>query len=153
MRLFDQIRHGGFTDPSTLQGALMYAIIFAFLAWIVGRMLRLAVQRVLLQDKHDRVDRMAFKFLAKLIRYCVYVFASPRNWINWQSTRFAFCPWMQCKRPTAATRACRWTPRRWLICCGCGFFGIIWPIRIGPMGTGLSCQPATVRCLSTVCCI
>ncbi|MEI7728759.1 MAG: mechanosensitive ion channel family protein [Verrucomicrobiota bacterium] len=75
MNIFDQIRHGGFTDPSTFHGALIYAIIFAFFAWLVGHTLRLAVQRVLLHDKNDRIDRMAVKFLAKLIRYCVYVFA------------------------------------------------------------------------------
>ena len=75
MKIFDQIRTGGFADPTTLQGAVLYATIFAFLAWLVGRALRLVVQRVLLHDKHDHVDRMAFKFLAKLTRYCVYVFA------------------------------------------------------------------------------
>ena len=75
MHLLDQIKTGGFADPATLQGAVLYAVIFAFLAWLGGRALRLAVQRVLLHDKHDHVDRMAFKFIAKLIRYCVYVFA------------------------------------------------------------------------------
>lgn len=75
MHFLDQIKMGGFVDPATLQGAVLYAVIFAFLAWLVGRALRLAVQRVLLHDKHDHVDRMAFKFIAKLIRYCVYVFA------------------------------------------------------------------------------
>jgi small conductance mechanosensitive channel len=73
MRIFDQIKSGGFADPSTLQGAILYAIVFAFFAWLIGSALRLAVQRVLLHDKHDRVDRMAVKFLAKLARYCVYV--------------------------------------------------------------------------------
>jgi small conductance mechanosensitive channel len=75
MKIFDQIKAGDFADPSTLQGAILYAIIFAFFAWLIGRALRLAVQRVLVHDKHDHVDRMAFKFLAKLVRYCVYVFA------------------------------------------------------------------------------
>jgi small conductance mechanosensitive channel len=75
MHTLDQIKTAGFADPATLQGAVLYAIIFAFFAWLVGRALHLAVQRVLLHDKHDHVDRMAFKFLAKLIRYCVYVFA------------------------------------------------------------------------------
>jgi len=75
MHTFDQIISGGFSDPATLQGAILYAIIFAFFAWLVGSALRLAVQRVLLHDKHDHVDKMAFKFIAKLVRYCVYVFA------------------------------------------------------------------------------
>jgi small-conductance mechanosensitive channel len=75
MSFFDQIKAGGFADPSTLQGAILFAIFFAFLAWLVGSALRLTVQRVLLHDKHEHFDRMAVKFLAKLTRYAVYVFA------------------------------------------------------------------------------
>ena len=75
MTLLDSIKRGGFCDPTTLQGAILYALVFAFFAWLIGRTLRLAVQRVLEHDKHDRVDLMAVKFLAKLVRYCVYIFA------------------------------------------------------------------------------
>ena len=75
MHIFDEIKTGGLADPSTLQGAFLFAVIFAFLAWIVGRMLRLAVQRMLAHDKHEHLDLMAVKFLAKLTRYAVYVFA------------------------------------------------------------------------------
>jgi small-conductance mechanosensitive channel len=75
MHFFDQIKTGGLADPSTLQGAFLFAVIFAFLAWFVGRMLRMAVQRILAHDKHDHLDLMAVKFIAKLTRYAVYVFA------------------------------------------------------------------------------
>ncbi len=75
MHLFDQIKTGGLTDPSTLPGAFLFAVIFAFLAWFIGRMLRTAVQRLMAHDKHDHLDLMAVKFLAKLARYAVYVFA------------------------------------------------------------------------------
>ena len=75
MNIFNQIERGGFADASTPQGAVVFGIIFAFFAWLIGRTLRLAVQRVLIQDKHDHVDRMAVKFLAKLVRYGVYIFA------------------------------------------------------------------------------
>ena len=75
MRILDQIVGGGFTNPSTLQGAVLYAIVFAFFAWLIGRTLRLAVQRVLAHDKHDHLDIMAVRFIAKLVRYCVYIFA------------------------------------------------------------------------------
>jgi small-conductance mechanosensitive channel len=37
--------------------------------------LRITVERVLARDKHDHFDRMAVKFLAKLLRYFVYGFA------------------------------------------------------------------------------
>jgi len=75
MHYFDQIKTGGLADPATLQGAFLFAVIFAFLAWFVGRMLRIFVQRMLAHDKHDHLDLMAVKFLAKLARYAVYVFA------------------------------------------------------------------------------
>jgi small-conductance mechanosensitive channel len=75
MTIFDKIKNGGFADPSTLQGAILYAIIFAFFAWLIGRALRLAVHRVLAHDKHDHRDRTAVRFLAQLVRYGVYVFA------------------------------------------------------------------------------
>jgi small-conductance mechanosensitive channel len=75
MRIFDQIKNGGLSDPSTLQGAILLAIVFAFLAWLIGTLLKGAVQRVLAHDQHAHVDRMAVKFIAKLTRYGVYVFA------------------------------------------------------------------------------
>lgn len=75
MQIFDQIKTGGLADPSTLQGAFLFAVFFAFLAWFVGRILRMAVQRMLAHDKHEHLDLMAVKFLAKLTRYAVYVFA------------------------------------------------------------------------------
>jgi small-conductance mechanosensitive channel len=75
MSISEQIKSSGFLSPSTLQGAILYAIVFAVLALLLGHLLRVTVERVLAFDKHDRFDRMAVKFLAKLLRYCVYVFA------------------------------------------------------------------------------
>lgn len=68
--------HGSeFADPTTLVGALLYAVVFAFLAWIVGRSLWEAVQRGLAHDTHAFVDRTTVTFLAQLARMAVYVFA------------------------------------------------------------------------------
>ncbi|SPE55381.1 conserved membrane hypothetical protein [Verrucomicrobia bacterium] len=75
MSIFDKIKSGGLVDPSTLQGAFLYAIVFTILAWLAGRTLRLAVQRMLANDKHDHLDRMAVRFLAQLARFGVYFFA------------------------------------------------------------------------------
>lgn len=75
MHFFDQIKMSELANPSTLAGAFLLAVIFAFLAWIVGWTLRIAVQRIMANDKHHRLDLMAVKFLAKLTRYAVYVFA------------------------------------------------------------------------------
>jgi len=69
MRFFDQIKSGGFLDPATLQGAALFAVVFAFFAWFFGRAFRMAVQRLLAHDKHAHLDLMAVKFLAKLTRY------------------------------------------------------------------------------------
>ena len=62
-------------EPSTPQGAILYAIVFAFFAWFIGRALRLGVQRALAHDKYGHVDRTAVKFLAQLVRFGVYIFA------------------------------------------------------------------------------
>ena len=74
MSVFSEIKAGGLADPSTFQGAVLYGVVFAIFAWILGSGLRLVVQRVLAHDKHDHLDLMAVKFLAKLARYGVYVF-------------------------------------------------------------------------------
>lgn len=75
MIIFDHIKNGGFLNPATIQGALLYALVFAVFAWLVSYLLRLAIERVLQRDKHNHVDRMAVKFFAKLFRYCVYALA------------------------------------------------------------------------------
>jgi len=56
-------------------GAILYALVFLFLAWLFGRALHLAVQRLFIRDTHNRVDRTAVKFLAQLARFAVYIFA------------------------------------------------------------------------------
>jgi small-conductance mechanosensitive channel len=76
MKIFEQIRSHGFFSPSTLEGAILYAIVFALVAWLFGKLLRAMVMRALARDKHEHFDRMAVKFIAKLLRYCVYVFAA-----------------------------------------------------------------------------
>ncbi len=75
MSTFDHFQSWGLSDPATLQGAVLFAIVFAFSAWLVGRLLRLAVLRAIAHDKHDHFDLMSVRFVAKLVRYCVYVFA------------------------------------------------------------------------------
>jgi small-conductance mechanosensitive channel len=76
MKIFDQIRSHGFLSPSTVEGAILYAIVFAVVAWLLGKLLRVMVTHALARDKHEHFDRMAVKFIAKLLRYCVYVFAA-----------------------------------------------------------------------------
>ena len=75
MKLVDDLTRERLLSPATVQGAVLYAIVFALAAWLLGWALRASVERALARDKHDHLDRMAVKFLAKLLRYCVYVFA------------------------------------------------------------------------------
>ena len=75
MNILKQLRPGDLSDPSTLSGAILYAVIFFFVAWLVGRALHLAVQRLLAHDKNDHRDRTAVRFVAQLAQYGVYIFA------------------------------------------------------------------------------
>ena len=75
MNIWEQIKNGALTDPKTFLGAILYALVFLFFAWLFGRASHLAVQRLLTRDTHNRVDRTAVKFLAQLARFGVYIFA------------------------------------------------------------------------------
>lgn len=65
----------GIADPSTVQGAILYAVLFTLLAWLIGRGLRLAVPRVLARGERDHFDRTGVRFLAQLARFAVYIVA------------------------------------------------------------------------------
>jgi small-conductance mechanosensitive channel len=62
-------------DRNTFAGALLVALAVAFCAWLVGRIVRLAVQRVLSRPKHVPSDPTAIRFMGQLARLGVYVFA------------------------------------------------------------------------------
>jgi small-conductance mechanosensitive channel len=74
-KLIEQFKSGAFADPATPIGALLYALVFAIMAWIIGRALRLAVQRVLARDKRAYVDRTTVNFLSQVAQFGVYLFA------------------------------------------------------------------------------
>ena len=62
-------------DPKTPLGALVYAVLLIVLAWLVGRLLALTINRVLSKPKHIPSDPTAIRFLGQLARAGVYVFA------------------------------------------------------------------------------
>jgi len=62
-------------DPSTYAGALIWGIIFIFIAWLTGRLLSLTVRRILNRPKHIPPDPTAIYFLGQLARLGVYLFA------------------------------------------------------------------------------
>ena len=71
----DHFRAGEYADPAKPLGALLYAFVFGLVAWLIGRALRLAVQRVLARDKRALVDRTTVNFLAQLAQIGVWLFA------------------------------------------------------------------------------
>ena len=73
--MVNEIRNGQFVSPDTPVGAVFYGIIFFLLAWLAGRALRLAVQRVLAGDTRAYVDRTTINFLAQLAKIGVWLFA------------------------------------------------------------------------------
>jgi small conductance mechanosensitive channel len=62
------------TNPATWAGATFYAVIFAIVALLAGRAVRLAVQRTL-QTQSDKVDPTTLKFLGDFARVAIYVIA------------------------------------------------------------------------------
>lgn len=75
MNIAEQLKNGSLIDPKTFFGAILLAVVFFFFAWLFGRASHLAIQRLLANDSHNRLDRTAVKFLAQLARFGVYIFA------------------------------------------------------------------------------
>jgi len=75
MKILEQFKNGQFANPNTLVGALLYAVVFACGAWLLGRVLHTAVKRVLARDTRDYVDRTTISFLGQLAQIGVYLFA------------------------------------------------------------------------------
>lgn len=61
-------------NPATWLGAAFYAVLVGLVAWLVGRAVRLAVQRYL-EKQPGNEDQTAVRFLAQLARLGVWIFA------------------------------------------------------------------------------
>ena len=75
MNILDTLKSTAFANPATLEGALVYAAVFGFFAWVLSRVLQIAVERALARDSRTSVDRTTVRFLAQLARIGVYLFA------------------------------------------------------------------------------
>jgi small-conductance mechanosensitive channel len=71
---FDATVHDLFS-PATLHGALLYGIVIATIAWLIGRAMDLAFRRMLDHPRYVPSDRTAIRFLAQLLRLVVYLLA------------------------------------------------------------------------------
>ena len=61
-------------DYRTAVGAVFYAFVLGFFAWLAGRAVRLAVQRFL-ERQSSSADQTAVRFLAQLARLAVWILA------------------------------------------------------------------------------
>jgi small conductance mechanosensitive channel len=68
-RLRDWIQPGGY------YGALVYGVLFFGMAYVLGRAVRIGVQRLLEKDKRRLVDHTTVSFLAQLARIGIYIFS------------------------------------------------------------------------------
>jgi len=62
-------------SPAALFGAIFYAAAFAAAAWILGRLLKMAITRAMTKDHRGLVDRTAAPFVAQLLVAVIYVLA------------------------------------------------------------------------------
>lgn len=69
-----QLGNNSFFNPATFVGAVVYAIIFLVMAWVLSEILHLIVKRALSRKWHVHIDRTRITFLAQLSRIGVYVF-------------------------------------------------------------------------------
>jgi small-conductance mechanosensitive channel len=62
-------------DTSTLHGAVLVAVVIGIFAWLVGRIVHLAVERVLNRPKHIPSDPTAIRFMGQFARVAIYLLA------------------------------------------------------------------------------
>jgi len=62
-------------NPATIEGAIVYAIVFLVGTLFVNRMLRLAVERLLARGSRVHIDRTRVKFVAQLLQIVVCIVA------------------------------------------------------------------------------
>ena len=63
------------SNPGTWLGAILLALIFISLAWLVGRAVRLAIHRYLDKTERAGADPTGIRFLGQLANVGVYIFA------------------------------------------------------------------------------
>jgi small-conductance mechanosensitive channel len=62
-------------NPATIEGAVVYAIVFFVCAMALNHMLSLTVERLLARGSRVHIDRTRVKFLSQLIQMIVYIVA------------------------------------------------------------------------------
>ena len=68
-------KNNEFLNPATVPGAIVIAILFGLIAWLIGRALRHGIQRVLAYDYRAAFDKTSIRFLGQIAQISIYVFA------------------------------------------------------------------------------
>lgn len=62
-------------DPTTLAGAILYAVLFILIGWGVIRSIRLLVDGAIRRDHRGIIDRTTVRFFVQFVRVTTYVVA------------------------------------------------------------------------------
>ncbi len=62
-------------DPSTLEGALFYAVVVALSSFVLARIVRGLIRRLLLRREKPGIDRTAVAFISQFSQFTIVVFA------------------------------------------------------------------------------
>jgi len=68
-----QFKYINIVNPSTFEGAVVYAVVLLVFAAFINRMLRLAVERALARGSRLHIDRTRVKFISQLAQIIVYI--------------------------------------------------------------------------------
>lgn len=75
MLMFEKFMIKDIANPATFLGAVFYALLLLFIAWLAAHFFRLAVVRLLESDEHGRFDRTVAIFLTQLVQIGIYLVA------------------------------------------------------------------------------
>jgi small conductance mechanosensitive channel len=75
LTFLDRVAAGSLISPETPIGAFFWGLVFAVVAWLAGRALRLAVKRVMARERFAAVDRTTINFLAQVAQIGVWLVA------------------------------------------------------------------------------
>ena len=76
MGAFDRVLSRDLVDPSTVLGAVVYALLFLFVAIGIARGIRAAIVRLVKSAEGALIDRTATRFLMQLAQAAVYLMAA-----------------------------------------------------------------------------
>lgn len=65
-----------FLDPTTLEGALFYALVVGISSFAIARIIRGLIRRFFLREEKSGIDRTAMAFISQFIQVAIVIFAA-----------------------------------------------------------------------------